>query len=181
MIKSKHFFPLAAILGLLSGCGDRYETILPPGAVASKSTTAKAVMPEINIDKTRMLFGLATNIEVGDKVGLFELRKEGMLVHPGETKATKVSFNLDHRYQEIIILPFIAALPADATAVKEAGTVSVEFILDGKSEGKLMINRDSTDIKTLDLTNVELLTVVVDNGDGKPWFDWLMLGVVDLK
>ncbi len=169
------------MLGLLSGCGDRYETILPPGAVASKSIASQTVMPTVSIDKTRMLFGLATKIEVGDKVGLFELRKEGMLLHPGETKATKVSFNLGHRYQQIIILPFIAALPADATAVKEAGTVGVEFLLDGKSEGKLMINRDSSDIKTLDLTNVELLTVVVDNGDSKPWFDWLMLGVVDLK
>lgn len=181
MIKSAHFLPLAAMLGLLSGCGDRYETILPPGAVAAKSIATQAVMPTVSIDKTRVLFGLATKIEVGDKVGLFELRKEGILMHPGETNPTKVAFKIAHGYQKIIVLPFISTLPADATAVKEAGTVGVEFLLDGKSEGRLMINRDSSNLKTLDLTNIELLTVVVDNGDGKPWFDWLMLGVVDLK
>lgn len=169
------------MLVLLSGCGDRYETIQPPGAVASKSTTVQAVMPTFSIDKTRELFGLATKIEVGDKVGLFELRKEGMLIHPGETKPTKVSFKVAHGYQTLVLRPYIATLPADATAVKEAGTVGVEFLLDGKSEGRFVVNRDSTYIKTLDLTNVDMLTVMVDNGDGKPWFDWLMLGVVESK
>lgn len=169
------------MLGLLSGCGDKFETIQPPGAAASKPAAPRAAMPAVSIDKTRMLFGLAEKIEIGDKVGLFELRKEGMLIHPGETMPSRVSFKLARSYRKLTVLPFIAALHADAAAVKEAGTVGVEFLLDGKSGGKLAVNRDSTYIKTFDLTNVDMLTVTVDNGDGKPWFDWLMLGVVELK
>lgn len=181
LTRSKRFLFLAVVLVSLSGCGDKYETILPPGAVAPKSATVQAVTPTVSLDKTRVLFGLATDIEIGDKVGLFELRKEGMLIHPGETKPTKVSFKLTRGYQILVVRPFISTLPSDATAVKEAGTVGVEFLLDGKSEGRFVVNRDSTYIKTLDLTNVDMLTVVVDNGDGKPWFDWLMIGVVDTK
>jgi len=36
-------------------------------------------------------------------------------------------------------------------------------------------------IKELDLSNVDMLNVVVDNENGKPWFDWLMFGVVEFK
>lgn len=181
MVRFNGIILMVTQIAILTGCGDKYETILPPGAVASKTAAVQVEMPTVSIEKTRMLYGLATKVEAGDKVGLFELRKEGMLIHPGETKPTKVSFMVARGYQTLVVRPFISTLPADATAVKEAGTVGVEFILDGKSEGRFVVNRDSTYIKTLDLTNIDMLTVVVDNGDGKPWFDWLMIGVVDSK
>ncbi len=171
---------LAFLFIVLFGRCDRYETIQPPGAIAPKSSPVQALMPTISIDKTRALFDLATKIDVGNKTGLFELRKEGILIHPGETSPTQVSFKLSRSYQKLIIRSFIATLPADAIAVKEAGTVGVEFLFDGKSEGRFLVDRDSTYIKTLDLTNVDILTVVVDNSDDKPWFDWLILAVVDL-
>jgi len=166
---------------LVSGCGDRFETIQPPGAIAVRATVNKTESSPVNADKTRTLFSLAEKIEVGDKVGLFELRAEGMLIHPGETKPTRVTFKVAHGYKALIIRTFISALPAEATAVKEAGTVGVEFLLDGKSNGRVEINRNSSGSEILDLTNVDLLTVVVDNSDGKPWFDWLMLSVIDPK
>jgi hypothetical protein len=138
-------------------------------------------MTAVSTDQTRALFSLATNIDVSNKDSLFELRKDGILIHPGETRPTKVSFKLSRNYQKLIIRPFIATLPPEATAIKEAGTVGVEFLLDGNSAGRFMVDRDSNINKTLDLTNVDILTMVVDNGDGKPWFDWFMLGVVDSK
>jgi hypothetical protein len=48
-------------------------------------------------------------------------------------------------------------LPSDAIAIKEAGTVGVEFQLDGKSEGRFLVSRYTNDIKTLDLTDVDVL------------------------
>ncbi len=168
-------------ISVLFGCGDKSDTKQPPGAVAQKSASDQSLMSAISTDQTRALFGLATNVDVSDKDSLFELRKEGILIHPGETRPTRVSFKLSRSYQKLIIRPFIATLPTKVTAIKEAGTVGVEFLLDGKSEGRLMVDRDSNNNKTLDLTNVDILTIVVDNGDGKPWFDWFMLGVVDLK
>jgi hypothetical protein len=184
MISSKHICPwLAVVLVVLVifSYGDKFETIQPPGTTAEKTAAKKVEASNLNVGKTRALFNLASNIEVGDKVGLFELRSEGILIHPGETKPTKVTFKVNQGYKVLNFRAFISTLPADATAMTEAGTVGVEFLLDGESNGRVEINRDSSASKTLDLTNVNLLTVVVDNSDGKPWFDWLMLSVVDRK
>ena len=56
--------------------------------------------------------------------------------------------------------------------------MGVEFVLDGKPEARLVVDRTTTLTKTLDLTNVETLTIIVDNFDSKAWFDWFMLGIV---
>ena len=74
-----------------------------------------------------------------------------------------------------------APIQADALKMENAGTAGVEFFLDGKSEGRLTVNRDSAHIKTLKPTKADTLTVVVDDGDGDSSYDWLMLGVVDSK
>jgi hypothetical protein len=174
---------LLVCLGGLVACDDKNAAIQPPGATSpttEKSAGAQVDAPSISMDKTRELFALATEKDIGDKNGLFEMRQNGILVHPGETKSTRISFKLSRAFQSMTVRPFIAALPPEA-AVKEAGTVGVEFLLDGKSAGRASLDRDSKQIKTLNLTNLDTLTVVVDNGDGKPWFDWLMLGVVELK
>ncbi len=180
MISLKQLCLWLVVVLLISGCEDRFETIQPPSrAVAEKVAVKKVEKTNLNLDKTQALFKLASQTEVCDKVGLFELRTEGILIHPGETKPTRVTFNVAQGYKTLNFRSSISTLPAEATAVKEAGTVGVEFLLDGKSNGRFEINRDSSGNKTLDLTNVDLLTVVVDNDDGKPWFDWLMLSVVD--
>jgi hypothetical protein len=180
-VRFKIVLPIITFMVLLSGCSDRYETIQPPGASVAEPAVVNSVTVAINVDKTKALFKRVTIKELGDKVGLVEMRSEGILIHPGETHPTKVSFKLSRTYHKILIRPFIAVLPADATKIKEAGTVGLEFWLDGKSEGRVVVNRDTMLIKELNLANVDTLTVVVDNEDGKPWFDWLMLGVVDTK
>ena len=179
--KIKKILSIVLPVTVLLGCGDKFDTIQPPGAVTPKSASVQYLVPAINTDQTRALFSRAINIDVSDKYSVFELRKEGILIHPGETRPTKVSFKLSRGYQKLIIRPFIGTLPPEATATKEAGTVGVEFLLDGNSSGRFMVERDSSIIKTLYLIDVDVLTVVVDNGDGKPWFDWLMLGVVESK
>jgi hypothetical protein len=170
---------ILVFIALLSRCDDRYETILPPSAPDLKSTTLQ--VPIVAFDKTRDLFDLLIKKDVGDKVGLVELRSEGILIHPGETHPTKVYFKFSRTYQKLLVRPFIAALPAEAATIKEAGTVGVEFFINGKSEKRMIVNRDTVDIVELDLSNTDLFTVVVDNGDGKPWFDWFILGVVESK
>jgi hypothetical protein len=176
------FLFMSMCLWMTTGCGDKNATIQPPGAspqVAPKGANIQ-LPPATNIDKTRSLFSLATERKLGDKFGLVEMRNEGILIHPGETSPTRVSFKISRSFQSVVIRPFIASLPTDAPAT-EAGTVGVEFLLDGKSSGRIVVDRASKQINTLNLVNVDLLTVVVDNGDGKPWFDWLMIAVVDLK
>lgn len=172
---------LLATLIFIAGCDDRFDTIQPPGALIKTQTPTQLIVKDFNTDKTGDFFKLATNKELGDGVGLFELRKEGILIHPGDTTPSKISFKLSRSLKKLSLRPFIAALPSDASNIKEAGTVEVAFMLDGKLEEKLLIDRDTALIKQVDLTNVDILTIIVGNADGKAWFDWLMLGVVDLQ
>lgn len=181
LLKLLLIIPMFALLEFLSGCSDKFDTIQPPGAVASITSEPKLIVSDINLDKTNALFKLIANKELGDKVGVVEMRSEGMLIHPGEMNPSKVSFKLSHTYKKLLVRPFIAALPADAIKIKEAGTIGIDFWLDGKSQGRFIVNRDTRLTKELDLTNVDTLTIVVDNADGKAWFDWLMLGVVNSK
>ena len=181
LLKPLLIIPMFALLEFLSGCSDKFDTIQPPGLSASKVSDPKFFVSDVNIDNTNALFKLIVNKELGDKVGVVEMRDEGMLIHPGETTSSKISFKLSHTYKKLIVRPFIAALPADAIKIKEAGTTGIDFWFDGKSQGRFIVNRDTRLTKELDLTNVDTLTIAVDNADGKAWFDWLMLGVVDSK
>ena len=178
MIKNLSYVCAVTIIGLFAGCSDKNATVQPTGAIIQKESVIPTNTPKVNLEQTKDLFSLISKKEVGDKSGKVEMRKEGILIHPGETQPTKVTFNLSGKYQKLEIRPFIAVLPDDALALKEAGTVGVEFFLDGKSESRLVVDRTTTLTKTLDLTNVETLTIIVDNFDSKAWFDWFMLGIV---
>lgn len=160
------------LLSILIGCTDRFETILPPGYVKPSPLGGKY---------SSKLFSLATKVDIGTLPGLFELRTNGLIIHPGQTNPSKVSFGFSKKYKKIILRVFISNLPPDALAIKEAGTVGVEFIFDGKSYGRILINRDSNLIKTIILTDTDVMSVIVDNDEGKPWFDWLMISAESLQ
>lgn len=165
---------LSAVIVILPGCGDKYDTIEPPAAAQAG---AKLPRPSVNKKMTRELFSMMSEKEIGDNVGRIEIRDEGILIHPGETKPTTASFNIARTKQGITLILFIATLPDNAKGIKEAGTVGVQFVLDGRYGERFEVNRDSYKIKTLDLSDVDTIDVLVDNKDGKAWFDWLMLAV----
>ena len=74
-------------------------------------------------------------------------------------------------------MAFIASLPPEALATTTAGTVGVEFFVDGKSTGRAAIDRVANYEKTLNLKDAKTLSVTVDNSDGSPWWDWLLIAV----
>jgi hypothetical protein len=169
-------------IGLMS-CSDKNDTIQPPGAnpiAETESSGLQQSLPAVDMAMSKKLFTLATDKSIGDEVGVFEMRNDAILVHPGKTTSTRVTFKLSRAFQNITLRTYIAELPPEAS-IKEAGTVGVEFLLDGRSTGKLKVDRYSKQLNTLDLINTDTLIVVVDNDEGKPWFDWLMLGVVEMK
>lgn len=167
------------ILLLLRSCWlDRFNTIQPPSIAVENPAVALNLTKQIDSIGTKKLFLLLSSKEMGDISGKVELRKEGILIHPGVNTPTYVSFHLSKHYQKLILRPYIAPLPVEAKNLKEAGTAKVEFFGDGKSLGKIDVNRDTNTTKTLDLGDVETLNVIVGNQDGKAWFDWFMLGVV---
>lgn len=171
---------LLVLLGSFSGCSDRYETIQPPIVPVSSPVTSEESRPAVNANKTTALFKLITKKALGNTVGLVEMRSEGLLLRPGESRPTEVSFKLSRSYRKLSVRSFIA-LPPDEATIKKLGLVRVEFLLDGKSRGKFLVYRGSMLSKDFDLTNIDTLTIVVDNGDGNPWFDWFMLRVVELQ
>jgi len=177
----KLIFPAILVITLICGCDDKFDTIQPPGISPPKAGKVESSSFQINTEKTNAFFKLKTESKLGDKVGTVELRSEGILIHPGEIKSSVVSFKISGKFSKLSVKSFISPLPIEALKIKEAGTVGVEYLLDGKSGGRFTVNRYLSPIKELNLTNVDVLTVVVDNGDGKAWFDWLMLGVVDSK
>jgi hypothetical protein len=172
----------SAILACLAvvACGEK--TVSPPAVTAGgvASTTSVVTTPVPDLGKTKALYESIVGKEIGDQVGRAELRTDRILIHPGETTPTKVSFKLGGLYKTGSLRSFIETLPPDAPATG-SGTVGVQFFLDGKSMEHFKVDRSSARTDTLNLSGVDLLTVVVDNGEGKPWFDWFMLGVLDMK
>ena len=162
---------------LIFGCGDKNDVIKPSGYVDKKIEVKNIEIPQINKSKTKKLFDEAGTISLGDKYGKFELRSEGILIHPGEVKSTIVNFNIENKYKNEKLYMFIAPLPSEAKDIKEAGTVELEIMLDGKSNGRIKVDRAMPSLLELDLSNTKILTVKVGNEDGKAWFDWLIIGV----
>jgi hypothetical protein len=171
-----------AILACLAvaACGEKAVSSPAVTAGGAASTTSAVATPVLDLGKTKALYDSIVGKEIGDQVGRAELRTDRILIHPGETTPTKVSFKIGGHYKSGILRSFIEALPPEAPATG-SGTVGVQFFLDGKSMEHFNVDRNSARTDTLNLTGVDLLTVVVDNGEGKPWFDWFMLGVLDMK
>jgi hypothetical protein len=173
---------VAMIVIALSTCwGGRFEVISPPGVVVKKTNAILENQKPINYQNTLAFFKLGSPLSLGDKFGVFELRPTGILIHPGQKTPTTISFDLGGRYKEIEFELYIAPLPADSVSLDEAGIVGVEFILNGKMQGRFEVSRKNKVNKDFDVTNIEKLVIKVDNGNGNPLFDWMMINIVSLK
>ncbi|MFN7570364.1 MAG: NPCBM/NEW2 domain-containing protein [Betaproteobacteria bacterium] len=178
---------IAGILTLtLSACSDKKE-VVTSGAPAKPAPTASAptaaapaaepTVPQVDAAGTKALFARLTLKEPGDKVGVVELRPEGILLHPGDSRPTVVEFDLKGLASPLALRFFMAPLPPDALGIKDAGTVQVEAMVDGKLLWKEAVGRGRGLDRGLDVAGATKLRLIVDNADGKSWFDWLMFGV----
>jgi hypothetical protein len=124
---------------------------------------------------TGQLFERAGNVRLGDGEGRFERTEDGILIHPGVTRPTAVDFHLEGRFGLTRVVAFIAPLDAQGMSVPEAGKAGVDI----RADGTLLIHREVDRRSPIelhaDLRNVKTLTVSVDNGNGKTWWDWLTL------
>jgi hypothetical protein len=127
--------------------------------------------------ETKRLFDLVSGMTLGDVHGLVEMRDAGILIHPGATSSTRVSIDIAGKYESLAVVAFIARLPPEALAINNAGTVGVEFVIDGRSAGRATVDRFTNYEKTFDLKDARTLSVIVDNSDGAPWWDWLIVAV----
>ena|SRR5688572_26450396 len=164
-------------IGVLAACGS-------PQAEKAQEPPAR-VEPAAGIEQTRTnpsevdmaLFARVTKKELGDVHGVVELRNNGILIHPGATTPTSATFRLGGEIKELRVSLFISPLSPEGVAVPDAGTVNVRLLADGREVLKAAVDRNVNIQKSIDLTNVQNLEAHVDNGNGKPWFDWLILSV----
>ncbi|HEX7706975.1 MAG TPA: NPCBM/NEW2 domain-containing protein [Thermoanaerobaculia bacterium] len=173
----------AFVLCLLSaGCGERAaQDGTPVPAASSTAVTAPASSEDATQSSTneltREFFTRISDRQLGDQVGKIELWEAGgILIHPGESTPTSATFNLAGAYRELDLLFSIAPL-LEGESVAEAGTVNIEVLADGRPVHSAFVDRKSSSAKTIDVTDVQALTVRVDNGNGKAWWDWLILSI----
>ena len=162
-------FTTLLLLGTTLGCSRAPET--PQAARATPPPAPAATAAD------RAFFARLSRTEPGDVSGRVELRNEGILIHPGDTKPTTATFRLDKQIHQLAVRLFIAPLDAKGLAVPEAGNVNVELLADGKPLLNVFIDRNIKVVRTFDLTGVSELTVRVDNANGKSWWDWLIFSV----
>lgn len=173
----RRLVPALVMLTLTAACGRRTPEApasgqQPAAAPAARDTGQKAS------NANKAFFARISKREIGDDVGKIEERNAGLLVHPGASTPTSVTFRLGGELKQLTLRLFIGQLPPDAKGVPQAGTVNAEILLDGKSAVKQHLDRNTDVQKTLDVAGVQELTLRVDNADGKPWWDWFFVSVV---
>jgi hypothetical protein len=139
------------------------------------------IFQRISTDATTAFYGRLWMTSLGDGSGAVERRAHGILIHPGQTRATSATFRLDAGFRSLTLRPFIATLPAPALRIPAAGTVNVEMLVDGVSRFHSFVDRHSTVQWTVDVQGVRDVTLRVDNADGTPWWDWLIVTVVEAQ
>jgi hypothetical protein len=132
-------------------------------------------------EETKFLFSLKSAQSLGDGFGNLAMIQDNIYIHPGKTTATSGTFNLDGKVRSITIKPFIGKLNEVGEKMPEAGIVGFETIVDGKSIGKITVDRNTAVEKALDVRGVKSLEFRVDNGNGTPAFDWFMIHVISLE
>jgi hypothetical protein len=145
--------------------------------VSPAHTSTQSSNPIGDMDATKSLYSLISEKKLGDVYGVVEMRENGILIHPGESIATKVSFDVSGNEGVVRLAAFISTLPPNILDLKTSGTVGVELSVDGRSLGRQTVDCLANYEQSIDLKNVRTLSVVVDNADGAPWYDWLMLVV----
>jgi hypothetical protein len=71
----------------------------------------------------------------------------------------------------------ISGLPPEALAHAQAGTATVEVYLDGVSQGRKNVDRETNESLAVNLTGVSTMRVVVDDSEGIQLCDWFFIGV----
>jgi hypothetical protein len=147
-------------------------------AAAPPQNPQQSVKPEVQLAKTIEFFDRVSSKKIGDVCGAAQLREQGVLLHPGTNNATEATFAVGRNLGLTTFAAWIGELPPEALANPDAGVAAVEFFLDGRPAGRVVVDRHTNSYHTFDLANVSELKIVVDNGNGQSLYDWLFLGVM---
>lgn len=134
--------------------------------------------PKISHPKTVAFFNRLTSKLAGDEVGAVQLRDIGILLHPGLNSPTEAVFSTLGFQLPVTFATWMCGLPPEALANPDAGVAGIEFILDGRPTGRVVVDRSTNSYHTFDLSAVQQVKIVADNGNGQSIYDWLFIGVM---
>jgi len=142
----------------------------------SRGRSAQSEKPLVDMAKTRRLWESLVFEEVGE-TGDVQLAENGLLIHPGSSLPTRVDFDVRGKFDRVVLSAWINPLPPDALSNKHAGTTGVRVLLDGRSLPWTAVDRRTNQTIELDLSQVGELSIVVDNYDNIPAWDWCIVGL----
>jgi hypothetical protein len=137
----------------------------------------QSIKPEINTGKTKTIYESILQNSLGNMYGI-KFSPGGIFMHPGG-QPTKATFNISGKLNMCQLVGYIAELPVDALEDPLAGMVEMEVFVDGKSEGRRIVDRFTNQSYNLDLTNAKKLKVIVDCANGTAIWDHFYLGIAN--
>jgi len=135
----------------------------------------QSIKPEINFARTKELFNCITKKILGNQFDV-QLKPAGIFIHPG-WQPTEVVLQIGGKFKKINLVAFIAELPESGWVDPLAGTTNVELFVDGKTQGRRLVDRLTNQSIVLDLTRAKELKVVVDSANGNANWDHFYLGI----
>ena len=145
------------------------------GLLRLEKRSCQSEKPDINNGLTRELFNSIIKKRLGNQFDI-EIKEDGIFIHPGGMP-TEVVFQIEKRFQNINLVAFIAELPDSGLADPMAGAAGIELFVDGKSQVRRPVNRQTNQSFLLDLSQAKELKVVVDCADGSANWDWVNIGI----
>jgi hypothetical protein len=147
---------------------------IKPNVDQRADQSAKA---RVDLAKTRDLYDKISKQQLGEVHGTIQwVDGAGILLHPGSTP-TEASFDVSGMPSVADLVFWINDLPPDALADPRAGTAAVEVFLDGVSQGRKKVDRQTKESLSLNFNGTSTLRAVVDNSDGTDLCDWFFMGV----
>ena len=125
------------------------------------------------------LLSLKESQSLGDVYGTISITDRGIYMHPGNTKSTSLFFKLNGKVKSLhykLTTEFPEACKADL----KAGIVGFELLTNGKSSGRVIVDKSSTLEKEVILKGIKTMEFRVDNGNGTPGCDHLFVDITSI-
>ena len=128
----------------------------------------------INQNLTTQLYSSISNIEEGT-VGRGPKHTVKGISIPAGSKPTRIVFDVKSKFKQLNLHSDLIQLPANVPST--GGVLGVEFLIDGQSQGRKVVDRNTDQIWSLDLSSAKELSIVVDNANGTDFWDWVDVSI----
>jgi peptidoglycan/LPS O-acetylase OafA/YrhL len=152
----------------------------PKQEVEPPSCCGSALLP-LTEKNGALLYSLISSKNLGDQTGNISIEGNSIHIHPGVSTTTTVEFWLDGSLSRMTYKPLISRLDKEGEAQPLAGVVGFEVVVDGRPQGRMIVDRGTDAETTLDLRGARRVEFRVDNGNATPAWDWFMVNVISLK